>query len=111
MSKHRSSLDSKTELDFHYLLGLMPPLHNVPEFSWLPELFSIIGYERLILLCKYAGGESITIPTLEELTTSIEALDWFYSIDIKHDKEITDVPEDLMSHVCKIMEIYHARNN
>ena len=31
------------ELDFAYLLELMPPLHDIPEFSWLPELFAIIG--------------------------------------------------------------------
>ena len=62
------------ELDFHYLLELMPPLHNIPEFAWLPELFSIIGYEKLIQLCKYAGGETIAIPTIEELTSSIESL-------------------------------------
>ena len=43
-----SKLPLTEEIDFHYLLGLMPPLHNVPEFAWLPELFSIIGHEKLV---------------------------------------------------------------
>lgn len=98
------------ELDFHYLLGLMPPLHNVPEFSWLPELFSIIGHEKLILLCKYAGGENITIPTLDQLNTSIDALQLFYDIHIKQNKTDIDVPSHLKDIYNKICEIYDARN-
>lgn len=86
-------MDQREENDFIYLLELMPVLHNVPEFAWLPELFSIIGAERLISLCKYAGGEIIKIPTIEELSLSIAALQLYYDIDIKHiDKP---VPENL----------------
>ena len=50
-----SKLPATEELDFAYLLELMPPLHNIEEFAWLPELFSIIGVEKLVLLCRYAG--------------------------------------------------------
>ena len=111
MSKTSSvgQLNTKDELDFHYLLGLMPPLHSVPEFAWLPELFSIIGQERLILLCKYAGGERIKIPTLEQLSDSIEALQWFYDVQLFHKKPVTDIPPRLHSLVNKISEIYNAR--
>ena len=106
-----STLDKKEELDFHYLLGIMPPLHNVPEFAWLPELFSIIGHERLIQLCKYAGGERIKIPTIEQLSDSIEALQWFYDVHISHTKAITDVPPSLHPLFNKILNIYNARNS
>lgn len=106
-----SDLPITEELDFAYLLELMPPLHNVAEFAWLPELFSIIGHEKLILLCKYAGGESITIPTLEQLTSSIEALQWFYDIRIKKTKSEFEVPPNMKFLVRKISEIYNARNS
>lgn len=99
------------ELDFHYLLGLMPPLYQVPEFAWLPELFSIIGHERLIQLCKFAGGERIRIPTLEQLTDSIEALQWFYDVHIKKTKNVVEVPVRLHTLFDKIREVYDARNN
>lgn len=99
------------ELDFHYLLTLMPPLHSEPEFAWLPELFSIIGHERLIKLCKYAGGERIRIPTLEQLTDSIDALQLFYDIHIKKTKSIAEVPVNLQNLFKKILNIYNARNN
>lgn len=98
------------ELDFAYLLELMPPLHNLPECAWLPELFSIIGHERLILLCKYAGGETIRIPTMEELCSSIEALQYLYDIRIKGTATINDVPSELQFTVKKMLEIYNVSN-
>ena len=94
------------ELDFAYLLELMPALHDVPEFTWLPELFSIVGAQSLINLCKYAGGETITIPTLDELTSSVEALQYFYDVEIKHSKEFSDVPLELQNTFKKICEVY-----
>ncbi len=99
------------ELDFHYLLGLMPPLHDVPEYAWLPELFSIIGHESLINLCKYAGGETIAIPTLEELSRSIDALQWLYDVEIKKSKSLIDVPPSLHQLFFKLRNIYNAGNN
>ena len=79
--------------DFAYLLELMPALHGVPEYTWLPELFSIIGAERFISLCKYAGGEYIKIPTQTELALSIKALQYYYDIEIK--KEIKSIPPEI----------------
>lgn len=99
------------ELDFAYLLELMLPLYGVPEFAWLPELFSIIGHERLILLCKYAGGERIRIPTIEQLSDSIDALQWFYDIKIKKVRNIVEAPVNLLPLIIKIVDIYDARNS
>lgn len=99
------------DIDFVYLLELMPPLHDVPEFSWLPELFAIIGHERLIKLCKYAGGERIRIPTLEQLTDSIDVLQWFYDVEIKKTKDITQVPVHLHHLFNRMIDVYSSRNN
>lgn len=90
-----NNLPITEELDFAYLLELMPVLHDQPGFTWLPELFSIIGPESLINLCRYAGGEVITIPTLEDLTTSVEALQFFYDVKIKKTKSVKDIPDEL----------------
>ena len=98
------------ELDFAYLLTLMPPLYNVPEFAWLPELFSVIGHERLIQLCKYCGGERIQIPTLEQMSDSIEALQWFYDVYISKKKSIAEVPVRLHMLFNTIHDVYEERN-
>lgn len=92
------------ELDFHYLLCLLPPLRGIPEYAWLPELLSTIKFEDLIKLCQYAGGETIRIPTIDELTDSINSLQAFYDCDIK---KITDsVPSDLQAQVEIIRQVY-----
>lgn len=107
----KNKLPITEELDFHYLLSLMPPLKNVSEFQWLPELFSIIGYESLITLCKFAGGETIKIPTIEELSDCIEALQCFYDLHIKHIITESEIPLNLKALVNKIKEVYDADNS
>lgn len=99
-------LSNSEELDFQYLLQLLPPLENTPEFANLPELFSIIGARSLIKLCKYAGGETITIPTLEQLCRDIEALQWYYDVYISKKKSAGEIPANLYDLVSKIREVY-----
>lgn len=99
-------LPIKDELDFQYLLQLLPPLENEPEFAWLPELFSIIGARNLITLCKYAGGETIKIPTVEQLAQDIEALQWYYDVFICKKNDIGEIPANLCGLVMKIRNTY-----
>lgn len=106
----KNSLPVTEEIDFQYLLGLMRPLHNIDEFAWLPELFVLIGHEKLIDLCRYCGGETITIPTLEQLSGSIDALQEYYNIYVKRSKSINDIDDKkTKSLVLKIKSIYDAR--
>lgn len=106
MNKQNDKLPLTEELDFHFLLGLMGPLHNIPEFTWLPELFVLVGHRALIDLCKYAGGETIRIPTLDELADSIEALQWFYDTNISKKKSEAEVPQRLHRLFYDIKEVY-----
>lgn len=99
-------LSSTEELDFQYLLQLLPPLEDTPEFANLPELFSIIGAKSLIKLCKYAGGETIKIPTLEQICKDIEALQWYYDVYIKKTKSSSEIPIELKELVSKIKGVY-----
>lgn len=101
-----SKLPITEELDFHYLLGLMPALTDEPEFAWLPELFSIIDYDSLIKLCKYAGGERIKIPTLNSLSNSIDALRWYYDVYIKKTADYNSIPIPLQPIIDKVVRHY-----
>lgn len=107
--KKNDNLPITEELDFAYLLELMPALHDVSQFTWLPELFSIIGHERLLKLCKYAGGETIRIPTLDELSDSVESIQWFYDVNIKRMKQIEEIPLRLIPTYKKVVDVYNAR--
>lgn len=99
-------LSLKETSDFACLLELMMPLRDVPEFACLPELFAILGHEKLLMLTKYAGGTTIRIPTTEELSDSIEALQWYYNIHIAKTKKLTHVPFKYRPLIHKIEEVY-----
>lgn len=98
------------ELDFAYLLGLMRPLHNIDEYSSLPELFTILGHDKLIDLCRYCGGETIKLPTPKELIDAIDALQVFYDVYIVRRKSEDDIPITSEELVNKIKEVYFARS-
>lgn len=102
----KKQLPVSEELDFHYLLSLLPPLYNVPGYAWLPELFSIVGVDSLLLLCKYAGGETITIPTLDQLSHSVLSMQWFYNVYIAKRIAVSDIPDEYLETVQKIHAVY-----
>lgn len=104
-------LDLTETSDFHCLLELMLPLYQIDEYAWLPELFSIIGHEKLLLLMKYAGGETIKIPTLDELNSALAALEWYYKVYVIKRKYRKSIPEEYRELVQKIKEVLDARNN
>ena len=106
----RKNLNISEDLDFAYLLELMRPLYDVNEFSLLPELFTILGHEKLLQLSKYLGGQVVKIPTIDELSDSLYSLQWFYDIHIKRTKSEDDIPSKFLNHYHKICEVYDARN-
>ena len=107
-SEHLSFVDSS---NFQYLLELFMPLYQMPEYAWLPELFSIIGHERLIKLCKYCGGETIKVPTLSELLFSIEGLEWYFKSSVSNECTSAEIPPKYADIVSKISAIIEERGN
>lgn len=101
-------LDITETSDFHCLLELMLPLYQVEEYACLPELFSVIGYDKLLTLSKYAGGSTIKIPTTEELKTALEALDWYYKVYVSKRKYRKSIPDEYVSLVDKIRRVFDA---
>lgn len=106
-----AKLDITQTSDFHCLLELMLPLYDIEEFAWLPELFSIIGHEKLLLLIKYAGGETVKIPTLSQIENALEALDWYYRVYVTHRKYRKSIPIQYRQLVEKIKETFDAYSN
>ena len=107
----KKNLPISEDLDFGYLLSLMRPLYSIPEFAWLPELFALVGYESLIDLCKYAGGETIVIPTVDQLREAVESLQWFYNVYLAHSNSELEIPPEYKNIVAEIAEIYNVRNH
>ena len=101
-----TKLNLRESSDFACLLELMLPLKDDPQYACLPELFSILGHEKLLLLAKYAGGTTVKIPTVEELQTCVEALQWYYDIHIAKTKKLTHSPFKCRPIIHRLEEVY-----
>ena len=108
MGRKKPELPITEDLDFHYLLALLPPLTSIDEYACLPELYSCVGYEALVKLATYAGGETIRIPTVSELSEAMEALQYFYDVDIKKRLSDEEIPQQYRILVEKIRSVYYA---
>lgn len=106
MSNKTAELSLKETSDFACLLELMMPMKDDPQFACLPELFAILGYEKLLLLSRYAGGTQVKIPTVEELNDAIESLQWFYDIHIAKIKKLTHAPFKYRPTILRLEEVY-----
>lgn len=89
--RNNSLIEAK---DFSMVLALLPALTNEYKYKGLDKLFSIIGIDRLILLCKYLGGQTIKIPTLNQLTLIITSLQWYLDVYVLKTKEEYEIPQD-----------------
>ena len=109
--RKKSNLPITEEIDFAYLLSLLPPLKDEPNFQWLAELFSIIGHESLIDLCRYCGGAVIQIPTLKELSDAIDSLQLFYDYKIKKCITANQIPKNKLDDIRVILDVYNSEDS
>jgi hypothetical protein len=107
---NQSELNLTEQQDFSYLLQLMMPLYQENAYALLPELFTILDYKKVIELSKYMGGETVRIPTIQELSESLESLQWFYDVYINKSKPYDSIPKEYLDNVTSIKSIYDDRN-
>lgn len=75
MSEIKDKLANLKQRDI-YSLGLfcLYKLIGAPEYSSISELAYVLDKKNLLNLCEYFGGQTITIPTTQELENIIYAL-------------------------------------
>jgi len=90
---------SKTE-DLLFLSGIIlnylntENSDNKKKYSILPELFSTLGIDTTINLIKYFGGESIKIPSHEEMVQSFLIIICYYKKKIEN-KDWLQIKEEI----------------
>ncbi len=95
---------------YSLMLFVLFKLKESPEYSTLSQLAYIIDKESLLKLCEYFGGLTISIPTIEELETIMNALLLYQKVDIEHkdlDKQLKlfDLKKDERAEVLKSYKI------
>lgn len=93
---------------YSLLLFTLFRLTNVPEYSTLSELIYLLDKENFLKLCKYFGGLTIKIPTLEDLQYLLYTL-LIYE-EVINGKELDDALTELKLSSKKLKFVKRAYN-
>lgn len=81
----KNELNKLKQIDiWSLMLFVLYKFQNIPEYSGLSELAYILDEKNLLKLCEYFGGQTITIPTIDQLEDTIYAMLLYQYIDIEN---------------------------
>lgn len=81
----KTELKKLKEIDiWSLMLFVLYNFQKIPEYSTLSELAYIVDEKTLLKLCEYFGGQTITIPTIDQLEETIYAMLLYQYTDIEH---------------------------
>lgn len=107
----KNNLDMLKQQDIYSLmLFTLYKLIGTPEYSSLSELVYVLDRDNLLNLCEYFGGQTITIPTIDELKDLTNALLLYQYVKIDkmdYDKAIELIKND-SNNIKKIKSIYNT---
>lgn len=112
----KDKLDNLTKKDVYSLaLFALYKLTDSPEYSSISELIYVLDRENFFNLCKFFGGQTIKIPTLEEIEELMQTLSVFYSINVdkvEYEKAFKNLKDSNDSvNISKIKKIYKKLSN
>ena len=71
----KNNIENFKQQDFYsLLLFCLYKMTNVPEYSSLSELAYVLDKDNLLNLCEFFGGQTITIPTVDEVESLVYSL-------------------------------------
>lgn len=84
-TKIQQGLSNLKEQDLYSLsLFCLYKLMGTDEYSSLSELVYILDKENLLNICEFFGGQTIYIPTIEELENLTYSLLLYHYVKIEH---------------------------
>lgn len=84
----KNELEKLKQIDiWSLMLFVLYNFQNIPEYSSLSELAYILDQKNLLKLCEYFGGQTIKIPTIDQLEETIYAMLLYQYIDIEKIEE------------------------
>ena len=66
------------------MLFVLYKFQQVPEYSSISELAYILDEKNLLKLCEYYGGQTIKIPTIDELEILLYAMLLYQYVDVEN---------------------------
>lgn len=100
---NRKLLDKMKTVDvYNFLLFGLSLIKNDPKYSVLSEMIYILDKDTLLKLLEYYGGQTITIPTIDEMEEMVCALNIYQQVAFENG--------DLEEEIAKI-PLYVSKNN
>lgn len=65
------------------MLFVLYNFQKIPEYSSISELAYILDEKNLLRLCEYYGGQTIKIPTIDELEVLLYSMLLYQYIDVE----------------------------
>ena len=80
----KNELQKLKQIDiWSLMLFVLYNFQKLPEYSALSELAFILDEKSLLKLCEYFGGQTITIPTIDQLEETIYGMLLYQYIDVE----------------------------
>lgn len=81
----KDELNKLNELDiWSLMLFVLYNFQKIPEYSTLSELVYILDKNHLLKLCEYFGGQTIKVPTIDQLEETILGMLLYQYIDVEN---------------------------
>lgn len=80
----KNELQKLKQIDlWSLMLFVLYNFQKVPEYSALSELAYILDEKSLLKLCEYFGGQTVKIPTIDQLEETIYGMLLYQYVDIE----------------------------
>lgn len=98
---------------YSVILFCLFQLNKSNNYSSLSQLSFVLDEKNMLRLFEYFGGQTITIPTIQELEDVVLALTMFEQIDLKklpYDEVVAELSLKAKK-IDKVKEVYYELSN
>lgn len=80
----KNELEKLKQIDiWSLMLFVLYNFQKIPEYSGISELAYILDEKNLLKLCEYFGGQTLKIPTIDQLEETIYSMLLYQYTDIE----------------------------
>lgn len=66
------------------MLFVLYNFQHIPEYSAISELAYVLDEKNMLRFCEYFGGQTLKVPTIDELEQTLYAMLLYQYVDIEH---------------------------
>ena len=80
----KNELQKLKQIDiWSLMLFVLYNFQNIPEYSSISELAYVLDEKNMLKLCEYFGGQTIKVPTIDQLEETLYGMLLYQYIDVE----------------------------